>query len=100
MNTIYQHVPAFAWDPRDEVKKADFNTLEELLQVPWVKVWENGFNVKGENIKFSHWALSENNLMAVYGENEAWWVVGYIETLSGIDLPEWEPPKKLLASAK
>lgn len=83
-----QHVPSFV-DHVDPTR-AEIADLESLLKLPCVAQWTKGM----DGHKFSHWARSDECLMAVYGDNTAWWVVGYVTEIEKLGLPVWNPPKE------
>lgn len=79
MNEIRQHRPAFfeGW----ENETIQFDTLEELLAIPWVK----NFSAHGN---FHQYSVSGNHLMAEYRGGREWWVVGTLKhDVEG--LPKW-----------
>lgn len=79
-NTIRQHIPDFF----EGFEKAlvDFNTLEDLLAIPWVKNFSAHAN-------FYRYSVSDNHLMAEYRGGRTWWVVGTLRhRVDG--LPEWD----------
>ncbi len=85
-NTLTLHVPNFV-DCRGSVPEPScFSTTQELLSLPQVKAY---LHLKG----FSHFALDENRLMAIYYRGLSWWVIGTVRTKDGIDLPEWDGGK-------
>lgn len=82
MNSFRQHIPAFV--EVDKPKEVEFKTTEELLSIPAVLNYVDK--------TFSHFAKSENYLMAIYENGNRWWVVGYIKNPEDIDLPIWSAP--------
>lgn len=66
--------------------KIPFDTTEELLKIQSVKQWENHLN-------FSHFAISNNCLMAVLKDGFEWWVIGYVGNPELVDLPKWDGGK-------
>lgn len=81
MNKIRQHIPAYV--DTDQRFESKFNTTEELLNVGWIKNFENFFHGQ----KFERFAKDRNMLVAEYSEGSFWWVVGYIEKPEHVDLP-------------
>src|SRR5437867_9752055 len=49
------------------------------LRLPFVKQWTKPFT----GMPFTAWMRSEDHLMAVYGDNEHWWVVARVP--AGVD---------------
>lgn len=80
MNAIRQHRPAF-FEGFDNAT-VEFNTLEELLAIPWVK---NFSTIKG----FHRFSVSDNHLMAEYRMGREWWVVGFLKD-KNVGLPLWD----------
>ncbi len=88
MAQIKQHRPNY-FDPLVFVNlTVDFESTEELLNIPFVLNFSTASN-------FSHYAISEDGtkstLMAVYDDGYEWWVIGFIDDISKVDLPKWEP---------
>lgn len=79
-NQIRQHRPAFFEGFKNET--VEFDTLEELLAIPWVK----GFSKAGP---FHQYSVSANNLIAEYRGGREWWVVGYLKD-PDIGLTKWD----------
>jgi hypothetical protein len=78
MNKLTQHIPNFAYNG-EERKSWEFNTVEELLNLEWVK----NFGKKDHSFMISN----SNNLMIVSNNGSWWWVVGRLE--KPVDLPVW-----------
>ena len=83
MNKFKQYIPAFIDTRGDDNIEYEFKTTKDLLSIIPVKLHSNSDN-------FSHFAMSGNSLMAIYDEGFEHWVVGYIKSTNGIDIPEWE----------
>ncbi len=81
MNGIRQHIPNFIGGVEPEV--VAFETLEELLAIPWVSTW-----TKLGRRRFHRWAKSEGCLMAEYSRGSYWLVIGYLKKPQKVDLPE------------
>lgn len=84
VNQFKPHMPAFVDAEEDALKAQPFNTLEELLSLPFVKKFK----------EYDHqFCLSEDNeLMKVKDDGSWWWVVGFLkEPVAG--LPLWEQGK-------
>lgn len=86
MNEFRQHFPSSC--DFDNPKEIKFSTTEELLNLDAVSSWK-------EKNKFSHFAISNNSLMAIFDEGYRWWVIGYIKYPENVDLPKWEGEGKL-----
>ena len=85
MNRFKQHIPSFvATDEKAEW--VEFSTTSDLLELPIVKRYTDSEN-------FSHFALWHNYLMEICDDGFYWWVVGYIEDPTSIELPEWAGAK-------
>jgi hypothetical protein len=71
----------------------EFNSLEELVNLPFVKSMANRENF----YRFSITTDKTKKLMAEYNEGGEWWVVGFLsETIA--ELPEWSPQKNDIES--
>ncbi len=94
MAKIKQYRPNFFSGFENET--VEFATTEELLNVEFVK--------KFKRDGFSGFALStygeQTNLIATYKNGKKWWVVGFIDDVSNVNLSKWEagkaPVEKLL----
>jgi hypothetical protein len=60
----------------------EFDTLDELLAIPWVK---NFSDLK----TFYRYSVSGKCLMAEYRGGREWWVIGLLRH-NDIELPKWE----------
>ena len=82
---IKQHLPSYV---DAEIQTAEVNTLEEVLELPWVIIWSD-FNVPNEKFeKFSR--VQIGNLHALMAEfTNSWYVVGYVEGDLLESLPQW-----------
>lgn len=92
--TIRQHIPAFV--DGIEPGRADFETLEQLLAVPFVKRWSEpaeAFRRYSYVPRRYEYRESRNvdYLMAEMADGKHW-VIGYIEPGAGerFGLPEWK----------
>lgn len=81
MNFFKQHIPAFV----DVEHPADipFATTAELLAIEVVQRY-------AERPDFSHFAMSDNMLMAISDGGYRWWVVGFIGHPELVDLSQWD----------
>jgi len=85
MNKFRQHIPTFV-DTDKPLPIYKFETTEELLRLEVVQrysKWE----------KFSYFAIGENYLMIIGDDGFYWWVVGYVDDPTTVDLPKWDGPK-------
>jgi hypothetical protein len=81
MNKFIQYIPTFV--DADAPEWHEFETTAELLSLEIVKRY-------GQDNDFSHFVLSENRLMEISDNGFHWWVVGYIEDPTTVNLPQWE----------
>jgi hypothetical protein len=79
-----QHVPGFVDMKPNEAR---VETLDELLEVPWIKAWK-------EDRRFYRFSRSEGHrlLIAERDRGREWYVVARIRGDIGA-LPTWEYPK-------
>lgn len=82
-----EHIPSFI--DNIEPKTHVFNSLDGLLAIPFVKKFS-------DNTDFSHYAVSDHKLMAIYKNNNgvSWWVLGYLS--DQVDLPVWNANIELM----
>lgn len=82
MNEIKRYRPSFCEGFPEESQ--EFESLEELLRIPWIKKWE-------ESDGFFKWAKScrplQSSLMALFDGGKKWWVAGFIKDAESLDLP-------------
>jgi hypothetical protein len=84
MNKFIRHIPNFVdVDDRSVFDPVEFEATEDLLNIPVVKGWL-------EQVDFSHFAMSDEHLMAILDDGFHWWVVGRVEKPERIDLPRWD----------
>jgi hypothetical protein len=89
-----QHVPNYVDTKFKRVD--DANTLEEVLDINWVKKW-----TESTDHSFYMWTKSGRTLIALFDNGEYWWTVGYADF--DLDLPKFSDhrinkpvePKKL-----
>lgn len=85
---VRQHIPGFVTGVEPE--ECDVNSMQELMELPWVDHWEVDINPR---TKFYRWSVDRSSrdrslLMAEYSRNDRqWWVVAYLPALA--DLPDW-----------
>jgi hypothetical protein len=90
MGTIKQHIPNFV-SGIDPVTQ-NFETLEELLNIDFVKQW-------GDDEDFHQFSIGPYgdrwHLMVEQNNGERWWVLGYITDIvrDELNLPNWKPNK-------
>ena len=85
MNKFTQHVPNCVDIDRDRWVSFEFETLEELVNHPFVKRFSSP-----KKPDFSHFAIHNTYLMAIYDDGFKWWVLGSVATSEGLDLPKWQ----------
>ena len=76
MKTLTPHIPAFI--DTDPPPVEQFNTVKDLLNLTFVKRF-SGYAI----------ALSENRLIAITGNGIYWFVIGRIDDITGLDIPNW-----------
>jgi len=86
MPTIRRHVPNCV-DMDDECNPIEFSTVEELLDISFVKSFKDYDD-------FHKFSIADRfngpSLMAEYNKGKKWWVIGHIDDASSIDLPDWK----------
>lgn len=91
--TITKHYPNWVErsgpDGDDPEETAEFNSVDELLEISWVKEWASD---KG----FYRFSASQSgphkiHLMAEQDLGTHWWVVGTITGAGVVELPFWTP---------
>ncbi len=82
-NQFRQHIPGFV-DGFNSFE-FDFDTIEELLEHPWIKKWKNIENI---GKPFHRFFISENLLICEMDGGKERWVLGYIKHPELIELPE------------
>ena len=85
MRIFRQHVPGFI---DAEPVTFTFHDTEDLLAQRVVKQWAE--DRQGNPIADAHFVLHGTTLMGVKDDGFWWWVIGYINTLDGIELPQWK----------
>ncbi len=69
----------------------EFDQLEELLEMDWVKGFSRREDFSGYAMSIGDHPLQYAHLMATYKDGTEWWVVGYLsEACSKLALPEWK----------
>lgn len=84
MNRITQHRPAYVEGLENTT--VEFDDYESLVRIPFVKQF-------AEITGFSHFAISDNALMAVYKEGFEWWVIGHIADPGAVKIKKWDGGK-------
>lgn len=77
-----KHIPNCV-DTSDENPPVEFSTLDELLQIPFVKRFS-----KDEN--FYRYSINKEHLIAEYNNGYSWWVIGKLGGVSTQLLPPAE----------
>lgn len=86
MNSFRQHIPNYAYDPRDgKPPEYEFETIEELLALNVIQPYKKDKNF--------HRFVMGDFLMIVSKDGYHWWVVGYIKYPDLVNLEKWEGPK-------
>jgi hypothetical protein len=85
MNNIRQHIPAFVSGVNAET--ASFETIADLLKVPFVAQWTGEPEFRQFSISARDY-LDDWVLMAELNGGAQWWVVGYLD--QNVDLPIWD----------
>ena len=83
MGKFTQHIPNFA--DGIEPATAEFTTTEDLVNLEVVQRYVDD--------RFSHFAMDDKMLLVIKDDGFYWWVVGYVESDTPIDLPEWDHGK-------
>ena len=86
MNKFKQHIPNFV-DFGKAPEWIEFETTEDLLNLEVVQRYS-------KRRDFSHFAISGDLLISILDKGYKWWVVGYIEDPTVVDLPKWQPKYK------
>ncbi len=85
---VRQHIPAFVSgvDPAVAVVACQ----RELLDLEWIQRWVDDPN-------FKRWSLShdgERNLLMAEMKDGRFWVIAFVDDVTGLDLPTWKHPTK------
>ena len=92
MAKITQHRPSYF--SGFEIQTFDFNSIEELLEIHFVKNFNAEFNSKFFQYSYSEYSDEPTKkfvLLAEYNEGKEWWVIGYVDDNEIIKtLPKWE----------
>tara|TARA_Y100000310_G_C20700285_1_gene829072 strand:- start:4297 stop:4614 length:318 start_codon:yes stop_codon:yes gene_type:complete len=85
---ITQHRPAYFTGYENEVSK--FGSLNDLLEIPWIKRIE-----ENPELNFYRWSQTDNLLIAEFNKGKTWFVIGrHMEETYKLRLPKWKPPKE------
>lgn len=71
MNSIRQHVADYI-DTDSPTKSASFETLAELLQIPFVRRYM-------DNEQFHQFSIARGHLIAEWRGGREWWVAGIVD---------------------
>ena len=92
MNAITRYFPGFVDVDDSERVNVQFETLDQLLQIPWVKHWKD---VGQSGVEaFDRYSLSGNALMAELKNPREWWVIGFIDHPELLDLPKLDTSRR------
>lgn len=86
MNILKRRFPNFVDVDDSQRTIHQFETMEEFLEIDWIKSQLNFPN-------FYRFSVSKENLMLELNEGKEWWVIGIFETRDSLDLPKWVCPK-------
>lgn len=77
----------------EEYHAFNFETTEELIEREPLLSWSKKTmqDPDGSEVKFSHFAQADNNIMAVYGEGYTWVCVGFLMHGDQTTLQGWTP---------
>lgn len=89
MPTFRQHIPGFVDGCEPEI--ATFQSAEELLALSVVERYREDPNRGFHRFSIARQSRGPSLLMVERDDGRWWWVVGYIDDATGIDLPEWFP---------
>lgn len=81
---VTQHIPGFVSGVEPE--RHEVSSQEDLLNLEFVKRQRS---YEG----FHRFSLSENCLMAEFKGGKEWWVIAFLDSTEGIDLPVWKSQK-------
>lgn len=78
-----KHIPAFV-DTRgmDENISKECSSIDDLLDLP-------DLVLHSSKSDFSHFAVSDDALMAIRDNGFHWWVVGYVDNDAAQNFPKW-----------
>lgn len=86
MNHFLRHIPRYIDQRGIENDVFEFESIDELLEIDYVKLFK-------QMPKFSHYAISDVHLMAIFDSGYRWLVAGRIESPEKVDLPRWSGAK-------
>lgn len=85
--TITRYFPGFVETTDEPDIIAEFNSLSELKEIPWIQPW---FSSRG----FQHFSISDKtHLMAEFKTPRSWHVVGIFNGIYDLDLPKFDSSK-------
>ncbi len=92
MAKIHQYRPMFFDGYDNQIN--EFNSIDELLNIDWVKNFSLGMDEK-PNPHFHKYSISDDGrptLMAEFEDGKTWYVIGFIDDIEPVkDLPPWRP---------
>ena len=91
MATIRQHIPAFFEGMPQSV--IEFDTQEELLDIPFVRAFRVTEGAEDTpDPYFYRYSIAEGDkLMVEIRGGKAWFVIGHLDDISNLNLPDWKP---------
>ena len=110
MAKIRQYRPTFVTGFENET--VEFDTQKQLLNIKWVKSFSLNHGKRDRNFyryslhrdyvreediplimklrEINEEEIYRHILMAEYDNGYEWWVIGYIDDIGNLDLPNWE----------
>jgi len=85
MPTVKQRIPAFC--DGFTAEKSEFNTIDDLLAVSFIKSFTSFADFSGFAIDKK---MEPTLLIATYKKGKEYWVIAYIDDSSTLKLPEWK----------
>jgi len=76
-----------------EETEHEFSTLEEMLEIDWVKNATQQPDYHQLSVGSENWG-DKKSLMIELNDGNTWFVIGWLWLENEIDLPKWEHPKR------
>lgn len=87
MAVIIQHIPEYFRNDGFEAKVVEFETQDELLDIPFVHAYTITYDETPDEY-FHKFSLKDNNLIVESFGGRHWHIVGTIDDVSVLDLPQ------------